>query len=109
MSSDIRSYRVTTADIRTTLCYQRTYARIIHPARATVFDANPPRDTPLRRTVEAFDREFDRIWKGHDLDAYTDPLSGTRAAMTIAGCEWALPLQELLQGLLQKRATCSAT
>ena len=45
------------------------HARVLRPALATVFDANPPRDTRLKRTVEAFDREIDRLWEGHDLAA----------------------------------------
>ena len=64
-----RSYRVTTAGIRTALCYQRTYARVLRPTLAAVFDPNPPRDSRLKRTVEAFDREIDRLWEGHDLAA----------------------------------------
>ena len=64
-----RRYRVTDAGMRTALCYQRTYARVLRPALAAVFDANPPRDTRLKRTVEAFDREIDRLWEGHELAA----------------------------------------
>ena len=64
-----RSYRVTTAGIRTALCYQRTYARVLRPTLAAVFDPNPPRDSRLKRTVEAFDREIDRLWEGHELAA----------------------------------------
>ena len=64
-----RRYRVTTAGIRTALCYQRTYARVLRPALATVFGPNPPRDTRLKRTVEAFDREIDRLREDHELAA----------------------------------------
>ena len=64
-----RRYRVTHAGIRTALCYQRTYACVLRPALAAVFDANPPRNTRLKRTVEAFNREIDRLWEGHELAA----------------------------------------
>ena len=37
-----RRYRVTTAGIRTALCYQRTYARVLRPALATVFEPTHP-------------------------------------------------------------------
>ena len=40
-----------------------------HATLTAVFDANPPRDTRLKRAVEAFDREIDRLWEGHDLAA----------------------------------------
>ena len=46
-----------------------TYARVLRPTLAAVFDPNPPRDSRLKRTVEAFDREIDRLWEGHDLAA----------------------------------------
>ena len=64
-----RRYRVTDAGIRTALCYQRTYARVLRPALSAVFDDDPPRDSRLKRTVEAFDQEFVRLWEGHDLAA----------------------------------------
>ena len=64
-----RRYQVTAAGIRTALCYQRTYARVLRPALAAVFNADPPRDTRLKRTVEAFDREIGRLWEGHELAA----------------------------------------
>ncbi len=64
-----RRYRVTDAGIRTALCFQRTYARILRPALAAVHDPRPPRDTRLQRTVAAFDREFKRLWEGHPLAA----------------------------------------
>ena len=49
--------------------YQRTYARVLRPTLAAVFDRNPPRSNRLQRTVEAFDREIDRLWEGHELAA----------------------------------------
>ena len=64
-----RRYRVTAAGIRTALCYQRTYARVLRPTLAAVFDPNPPRDSRLKRTLEVFDRQIDRLWEGHDLAA----------------------------------------
>ena len=64
-----RRYRVTAAGIRTALCYQRTYARVLRPTLSTVFDADPPCASRLKRTVEAFDHEIDRLWEGHDLAA----------------------------------------
>ena len=59
-----RRYRVTAAGIRAALCDQRTYARVLRPTLSTVFDADPPRASRLKRTVEAFDREIDRLWEG---------------------------------------------
>ena len=54
---------------RCVLCYQRTYARVLRPTLSAVFDADPPRGSRLKRTVEAFDREFDRLWEGRELAA----------------------------------------
>ena len=51
------------------LCYQRTYARVLRPTLSAVFDADPPRGSRLKRTVEAFDREFDCLWEGRQLAA----------------------------------------
>jgi hypothetical protein len=45
-----------------------TYARVLRNELSAVFDANPSRDSRLKRTVEVFDREIDRLW-GHDLAA----------------------------------------
>ena len=59
-----RRYRVTARGIRVALCYQRTYARVLRPALAAVFDDDPPRSSSLQRTVETFDREIDRLWEG---------------------------------------------
>ena len=64
-----RRYRVTARVIRVALCYQRNYARVLRPTLAAVFDGDPPRDTRLKRIVEAFDREMDRLWEGHELAA----------------------------------------
>ena len=64
-----RRYRITARGLRVALCYQRTYARVLRPTLAAVLDANPPRDTRLKRTVETFDREIARLWEGHDLAA----------------------------------------
>ena len=64
-----RRYRVTARGIRVALCYQRTYARVLRPAPVAVCDADPPRDSRLKRTVEVFDREIDRLWEGHELAA----------------------------------------
>ena len=47
-----RRYRVTTAGIRTALCYPRTYARVLRPALATVFDPKHPET-----------RASSRLWK----------------------------------------------
>ena len=64
-----RRYRVTEKGIRVALCYQRTYARVLRPALAAVFDDHPPRGSRLQRIVEVFDREIDRLWEGHELAA----------------------------------------
>ena len=64
-----RRYRVTARGIRVALCYQRTYARVLRPALAAVFDDDPPRSSRLKRTVKVFDREIDRLWEGHELAA----------------------------------------
>ena len=64
-----RRYRVTARGIIVALCYQHTYARLLRPALAAVFDGDPTRETRLRRTVETFDREIDRLWEGHELAA----------------------------------------
>ena len=64
-----RRYRVTARGIRIALCYQRTYARVLRPALAAVFDDDPPRSSRLKRTVEVFDREIERLWEGHELAA----------------------------------------
>ena len=64
-----RRYRVTARGIRVALCYQRTYARVLRPTLAAVFDDDPPRSSRLKRTVEVFDREIDRLWEGHELAA----------------------------------------
>ena len=64
-----RRYRVTARGIRIALCYQRTYARVLRPALAAVCDPDPPRNSRLKRTVEVFDREFERLWEGHELAA----------------------------------------
>ena len=64
-----RCYRVTAAGIRTARCYQRTYARVLRPTPSAVFDADPPRGSRLKRTVEAFDHEIDRLWEGRELAA----------------------------------------
>ena len=66
-----RRYWVTARGIRVALCYQRTCTRVLRPTQAAVFDADPPRDTRLKRTVdvEAFDREMARLWEGHELAA----------------------------------------
>ena len=41
--------------------------RVLRPALAAVCDAHPPRGNRLKRTVEVFDREIDRLWEGHEL------------------------------------------
>ena len=64
-----RRYRVTARGIRVALCYQRTYARMLRPTLAAVFDSDPPRSNRLQRTIEVFDREIDRLWEGHELAA----------------------------------------
>ena len=64
-----RRYRVTTRGIRVALCYHRTYARVLRPGLAAVFDEDPPRSSRLGRTVQAFDHEIDRLWEGHELAA----------------------------------------
>ena len=43
-----RRYRVTDAGLRTAMCYQRTYARVLRPALAAVFDPDPPRSNRLK-------------------------------------------------------------
>ena len=64
-----RRYRVTDAGIRTALCYHRTYARVLRPTLSAVFDDDPPRDTRLKRTIDVFDREIDRLLEGRELTA----------------------------------------
>ena len=64
-----RRYRVTDAGIRMALCCQRTYARVLRPALSAVMDAAPPRDSRLKRAMDVFDREVERLWEGVGLAA----------------------------------------
>ena len=64
-----RRYRVTDAGIRMALCCQRTYARVLRPALSAVMDADPPRDSRLKRAMDVFDREVERLWEGGGLAA----------------------------------------
>ena len=62
-------YRVIAARIRPALCHQRTYACVLRSTLSTVFAADSLRASRLKRTIEAFDREIDRLWEGHELAA----------------------------------------
>ena len=64
-----RCYRVTDDGLRTALCYHRTYARVLRPTMSVVFDAPPRSASRLRRAVDSFDREVQRLWEGYDLPA----------------------------------------
>ena len=61
-----RRYRVTEDGLRTALCYHRTHARVMRPAIAVGFDAAacPAR---VRRVLDAFDHEINRLWEGRQL------------------------------------------
>lgn len=61
--------RVTDDDLRTALCYHRTYARILRPAMSVLFDAPPRSASRLNRAVDSFDHEIQRLWEGHILTA----------------------------------------
>ena len=62
-------YRVTDAGLTTALCYQRAHARVLRPAMATLFDPDERAHARINRTVRAFDREIQRLWKGHRIAA----------------------------------------
>ena len=64
-----RCYRVTDDGLRTALRYHRTYARVLRPTMSVVFDAPPRSASRLRRAVDSFDREVQRLWEGYDLAA----------------------------------------
>ena len=55
-------YRVTDVGLRTAMCYQRTYARVLRPAMSVVFDFDAPTATATRlnRAVGSFDKEIQR-------------------------------------------------
>ena len=64
-----RRYRVTDDGLRTALCYHRTYARVLRPAMSAVFDGPSRSASRLNRTVDSFDTEIQRLWKGRQLAA----------------------------------------
>ena len=64
-----RRYRVTDDGLRTALCYDQTYARVLRPAMSVVFDAPPRSASRLNRTVDSFDSEIQRLWEGRQLAA----------------------------------------
>ena len=64
-----RRYRVTDDGVRTALCYQRTHAGVMKPALAVSFDPATPSTARLRRVLEAFDDEINRLWEGRQLAA----------------------------------------
>ena len=64
-----RRYRVTPEGLRTALCFQRTYARVLRPTLSVVFDGSPSHTTPLQKTVERLDREIQRLWEGYSIAA----------------------------------------
>ena len=59
-----RRYRVTHRGLRTALCFHRTYARVLRPALAVLFEEPPTNPVPLQKAVARVDREVDQLWKG---------------------------------------------
>ena len=64
-----RRYRVTEDGVRTALCYHRTHARVMKPAMSVSFDPETRSTARLRRVLDAFDNEIDRLWEGRQLAA----------------------------------------
>ena len=64
-----RRYRVTEDGVRTALCYHRTHARVMKPVIAVSFDPAAHNTSRLRRVIDAFDNDIDRLWKGRQLAA----------------------------------------
>ena len=64
-----RRYRATEQGMRTALCFQRTYSRVLRPSLSLVFDAGGSDPTPLQKVVQRFDREIDRLWEGQPITA----------------------------------------
>jgi hypothetical protein len=64
-----RRYRVTEQGLRTALCFQRTYARVLRPSLSVLFDTGGSDPTPLQKAVQRFDREIDRLWEGQPIAA----------------------------------------
>ena len=62
-------HRVTDAGLKTALRHQRTQARVLRPAMATLFDPANTAHARINRTVRAFDREIQRLWKGRPIAA----------------------------------------
>ena len=62
-----KRYRVTDDGLRTALCYQRTYARVVRPAISVAFDAPARSVSRLNRAIKSFDHEIQRFWEGYDL------------------------------------------
>ena len=60
-------YRVTEAGQRIALCYCRVHRRALGPALSALLDKTTP--TELARTLERFDRQIDRLWRGQRLQA----------------------------------------
>jgi len=64
-----RRYRVTDEGIRLALCFHRTYARVLRPSLAVLFDDAVEVPTPLQQAVQRFDREVDCLWQGKAVAA----------------------------------------
>ena len=64
-----RRYRVTEQGLRTALCFQRTYARVLRPSLSAVLDTGSSDSTPLQKALQRFDREIDRLWEGQPIAA----------------------------------------
>ena len=57
-----RRYRVTEDGVRTALCYHRTHVRVMKPVIAVSFDPVARHTSRLRRVIDAFDNDIDRLW-----------------------------------------------
>ena len=64
-----RRYRVTEDGVRTALCYHRTHVRVMKPVIAVSFDPVARHTSRLRRVIDAFDNDIDRLWEGRQLAA----------------------------------------
>ena len=64
-----RRYRVTEDGVRTALCYHRTHARVMTPTMSISFDPATPSTAQLRRVLDAFDNEINRLWERRQLAA----------------------------------------
>ncbi|MCY4187571.1 MAG: hypothetical protein OXD30_03715 [Bryobacterales bacterium] len=64
-----RRYRVTASGLRLTLCFQRTYARVLRPCLSVLDDHGAETPVSLQQVVQRFDREVDRLWQGQAIAA----------------------------------------